>query len=357
MQTPAENRKSQRFTFLHPLGRITWIMTAAYGISATMQILSSWLIGERWLLNAFCNSFAHLLWLPALILLPFSILFRAWRLVIVLIPVVFAFIINYGAQLLPRSGTVQAGTHSFSLMTFNIQARTTDFEDIAMLIRAGDADIVAIQELSFEGEAALHELLRDDYPHQALYSSENPHLGQALFSRFPIEDHSYWQHDVPNALGHQRAQINTPRGSLIIYNVHPVHPFMVPGTFFDSRHRTQEIAILLERIEAETLPALMVGDFNMPDLTEDYYLLSSNLNDAFRRAGSGMGWTYPDWSDPATPRTGPLTSLTAYLNTPPLLRLDYVFYNEGLQAVEARVWPYSAGSDHRPLWVRLNWRR
>ena len=87
---------------------------------------------------------------------------------------------------------------------------------------------------------------------------------------------------------------------------------------------------------------LLVRDFNMSDQSADYWRIASRHEDAYRSAGWGLGFTF--------------SSLLPHIGwTPALARLDYVFYDESFETLEARVWPHSGGSDHLPVFVTLQW--
>jgi len=94
----------------------------------------------------------------------------------------------------------------------------------------------------------------------------------------------------------------------------------------------------------------MAGDFNMSDLSEAYQIVASQMTDSYRVAGFGMGFTHPEFVQGNSygqvfPNDFPI---------PHLVRLDYVFYSQGIHATEAKVWHESGGSDHRPVFVRLS---
>jgi len=117
----------------------------------------------------------------------------------------------------------------------------------------------------------------------------------------------------------------------VIYNLRghpPLRADRVEG-------RTREVTLWLERFEAEdaNTPMLIVGDFNMTDRSDDYWRIVEHYHDAFREVGFGFGWTFNG--------TFPI----------PLLRIDYVFHNDAVQALTARVLVNSGNSDHNPLVV------
>ncbi|MEG4944574.1 hypothetical protein [Microcoleus sp. F4-D5] len=55
--------------------------------------------------------------------------------------------------------------------------------------------------------------------------------------------------------------------------------------------RSPEIQDLVQRVERETLPVIVAGDFNMTDETQDYDRVQKVMQDAFRKSGFGFGFT------------------------------------------------------------------
>lgn len=78
----------------------------------------------------------------------------------------------------------------------------------------------------------------------------------------------------------------------------------------------------------------MLGDFNMAEHSRAYRLLSRQLTDAFREAGNGLGFTFPQdvwiggWQVPG-----------------PFVRLDYIFHSTDLMTRHVVV-TCSGASDH-----------
>jgi vancomycin resistance protein VanJ len=85
-------------------------------------------------------------------------------------------------------------------------------------------------------------------------------------------------------------------------------------------------------VEANGGPALVLGDFNTSDGQPLYRLLRRRLDDAYRAAGWGFGFTFP------SPRGSPLGF--------PVVRIDYVFHDE-FWATQAAWTGSLPGSDHR----------
>jgi vancomycin resistance protein VanJ len=74
--------------------------------------------------------------------------------------------------------------------------------------------------------------------------------------------------------------------------------------------------------------------------------LAMRFDDAYREVGWGLGWTFPDFTQPSAQPVQ--TSILSALGRP-VTRIDFIFHNGALRPVSAQVWPTSGGSDHRPV--------
>jgi endonuclease/exonuclease/phosphatase (EEP) superfamily protein YafD len=313
-------------------------LTHTFAFAILLHLIARFLFGERWLAVAFLNTFAHLLWMSAIALFLLNLLLRQWRLSAMLLPGVLAFLFTWGNMFLPNNQLAASATDiPLRVMTFNLKGYNPEQEAIVQLIREVDADIVGLQEVSDINATILETELQDLYPYMALHIMDSVVQGQAVLSRYPIVEDEFWQYEfLPSTLGHQRSLISLENDiSIAIYNLHPTHPGM-QGEFFNPGYRSLEIEAILQGSTSENIPQILLGDFNMPDLSEDYAAITNVYTDAYRVAGYGMGWTFPNVT-----------------RIPPLLRIDYVFYSEGIIAQQAQIWSNGAGSDHRPIVVDL----
>ncbi len=104
----------------------------------------------------------------------------------------------------------------------------------------------------------------------------------------------------------------------------------------------------VERAQHDSGPIIIVGDFNMTDQSDDYKLITSHYLDTYREVGWGLGFTFPDFTfASASPVPHNLLPLR------PVVRLDYLFHNTSIQALDAHVWNSSGGSDHRPVFAEF----
>jgi vancomycin resistance protein VanJ len=324
-----------------------WLAAGAYGV-----IMAFWaglkLVGSSWSPVEMISSLSPLLLLPSLLIVPLSLWRRRWLVMLLSLPAVVTFLLGYGESFLPRSIPFNSDVRPLRFLTYNVHAENAQVQPMLAVIRAANADVVALQEVSLAMAAALTEQLADEYPYQALHpNSDNPIWGQGVLSRFPVIEDEYWRIE----LGHQRVKIDRNGSALVLYNTHPVHPFLLGrGRLFDMRPHQREVQELLRRAAMDDGKILIAGDFNMTDQATDYARVAEHFDDAYREVGWGLGWTFPDFTQPnAQPVHTPILSVLGR----PVTRIDFVFHNAALHPVSARVWPTSGGSDHRPVVVEF----
>jgi endonuclease/exonuclease/phosphatase family metal-dependent hydrolase len=92
--------------------------------------------------------------------------------------------------------------------------------------------------------------------------------------------------------------------------------------------RVSQTAEVIEHIKKSPYKVIVAGDFNDTPVSYCYSQFNSLLNDAFANAGSGWGTTY----------TGRI----------PFLRIDYIWYSEGLNAMNFHL-HHEKLSDHYPI--------
>jgi len=314
-------------------------MVGAYGLSIVLHLTIFLIFGERWAWIEFLNTFAQVMWIPVFVLMPICLFMREWRLSAMMFPALIAFIWLWGDLFLPKPDVIpQENDIAIRVLSYNMYANNSEVDAFINMIQEVDADIVALQELHYPQAEILATEFEEVYPYMAFHPDGT--RGQGIMSRYPIEADEYWQYDFLNhPLGHQRVVLDMDNGTqIIIYNVHPTHPGMaVDGQFFNPEFRSREIAALLDRTSSETLPLLMVGDFNMPDFSADYRAVRTQFDDAFRNSGYGFGWSFP----------------IAGSQNLPFLRLDYIFYTGSFIPQNVEVRRQITGSDHNGVYADL----
>lgn len=255
-------------------------------------------------------------------------------------------------SLLPRgrsqNGPVgtRHGTHGMPLhlLSFNLLKHNRDVSPFIKEIERESPDVVLFQELvpqlaeGFDGE------LRDAYPYRYMVGDSGA-AGLGVLSRYPFATTGeWWEPGIERFC--LRVTLLLPGGPVDVYTVHLVAPagdhLLDTGLTGNFRIREAQVQHLIDEIEARGRPAVVMGDFNMSESHDAYRIASARLTDAWDGAGRGIRWTWP-------------RNMRPFADAPmmPLLRLDYCFHTDGVQADEMRVLLRTAESDHCPLSARL----
>jgi vancomycin resistance protein VanJ len=223
---------------------------------------------------------------------------------------------------LPRG--VEEGRPRIRLLTYNVFFGKLGRDALLEEIAAVDADIVVLQAAN----DSMGERLAARFP-----ARQTRQTGELIVSsRFPIREVTFGGVEALFA----RYVIETPSGALAVVNVHPPSSRAV---LFDHSEVTEDVARREARLAAAVasakesgLPFVVAGDTNVPDLGGTARRQLRGLDDAFREAGNGFGWTFP----------------AKY----PWMRLDRVLGGPKIRFVAVEVGKQGA-SDHRPLVVEL----
>jgi vancomycin resistance protein VanJ len=306
-------------------------------VLALVFALASFLADPEW--RGLARTALIFLLAPSVVLLPLALSLRRWRLALLMVLPVAGLALSFGPLFLPRSASAPDGVPRISVLTFNLHGYRTGLDSLAAIIKEGNADVVAVQELSTEAADYFESNLKDMYPYQSLHPQEIAYSGQGILSRYPLSEDEYWRSEQysPTA-GNMKVVLEVDGTSVTIFNAHPVPPFTTWRSLRPKPH-SQQVAELLEKVRAEQGPVILLGDFNMTDQFEEYGQVTRLYTDTFREAGDvGLGFTFPSGKRP------PIQ---------PVLRLDYVFHNGYFRGLEARTLNWSGSSDHRPVWALL----
>lgn len=262
--------------------------------------------------------------------------------------------VRWGHRFLRRSPAAASvrPASDLTVMTFNTLAWQREGRDLEGSIAQADPDIVGLQEIGPRGAEYLVRAFADRLPyHYVAHSATSS--GAAVLSRYPLREavafrassHGHWW---------QRMTIDTPAGPITYLNLHTRIPHIrtthrmclgrrIPLEFH-AEVRRNEIRKLMGILEKVDGPVIVGGDFNLTERSQDYRLLSTRLQDAYRSVGAGLGHTFP--SRGSFPRAFPAPW--------PVLRLDYVWHSQHF----APSWAYRGDpgqSDHHPIVVGLRW--
>jgi vancomycin resistance protein VanJ len=245
---------------------------------------------------------------------------------------------------IPTNRSGGTGRH-LRVMTYNIQFCSYGTAHVAKAIQSQHPDIVCLQETTPDLE------IPDPHDHTAELLTYFPgwhHIRRGdvtILTRFPILIHREHTMPRPNVRVLLEAELQTPEGRFTVFNAHigtappGVDPTWVNtlwGHIWSVLTRTHKTAKARARqlpiIDAATArcqtPYIMTGDFNNPPRGYFYRHLSTNFQDAFKAAGSGLGQSYPARF--------------------PMMRIDYIWLGRGTRVQDCFV-PRLYASDHRPM--------
>lgn len=327
------------------LRRLFFALVLIYAVALILFLLIRWRVGEPTPV-ALVNRFLPLILMPSLVLLPLCLLGRRVRLALLLVPAVWLFGADYGPLFLPNPDP-PVDAPRLVLATYNIGARTTLIEPLIDTMRAVDADIIALQEVSQQAATQIETGLAELYPYMALHPHESMFLGYGLLSKYPITD-DYAYPTEPDRLRLQRTQVDYEGVPVTLFNFH-AQPVTESWRSPDVMVRRRQVWQLLDEADNVSTARILLGDFNLNEQSDEYAAITTGYHDAFYEAGWGMGFTNPVWVDLEQPPA----SRDLLGMVPPHRRIDFVFYDSHWQAARAETWPQSGGSDHLPLIVEL----
>jgi endonuclease/exonuclease/phosphatase (EEP) superfamily protein YafD len=306
-----------------------------YVLAMVVYLVLRWWIQPEWALLQLGYNLAFYLFLPVVAGVIMAMLLRALRLAGIYWLLTVIGLVWLGPRLMPALTTPQSAGIPLKIVTFNVFPENRRLNEVTDWVLAQNAHIVVLQEIGMELPA-----LEERYPYHISQGFVN---GHALFSRYPIRlSETIELADTP----HQRILLNLDGQTIVLYNIHLYMPLNDDESRslvlrYDESRRNQQIRELLTFIAQENRPVVVVGDFNLGEFSPIYAQLDAELNDAYRVASWGLGQTWPGGASEELGDT-----------LPPLFRLDYVWYSETIQALEAWVGP-RLGSDHLPLIVTL----
>jgi vancomycin resistance protein VanJ len=286
---------------------------------------------------ALLSAFAPYLFIPLLLALPLALWARSRTAALPLASVILLFAMLYGPRFVPPSQPPAcAASPELRVMTWNLGWDRAQGDPILAVIAETRPDILGVQEVTPATAAYLERELGTIYPYRAFRPGIET---SGLLSRYPIVAQEWIE---PSGGGRPtlHATVDSHGQAVHVFVLHPWAPRIkwAAGTFIpigldDSVPRRQitEVARVAASVQG---PTVVLGDFNMTDGTRAYHQVAERFVDAFREAGWGFGFTFPEGV-----RVGGLPM------PGPLIRLDYIFHSAYLCTVSARV-GCEGGSDH-----------
>ncbi|POM27241.1 Endonuclease/Exonuclease/phosphatase family protein [Actinomadura rubteroloni] len=229
-----------------------------------------------------------------------------------------------------------------TLVSHNVGAANPDPARTARDLAASGADVLALEEITWEARGVYEKELAAKYP----YHTAQGTVG--LWSRLPLTD----VRPVDTAmdagpLGAMkptsekmtynralRATVATAHGPLAVYVAHLGSIRVNPRAGFWTDARNRNLQALGAAVAAEKNPrTVLLGDLNGTVDERSFTALTAHLRSAQTKAGSGFGFTWPARF--------------------PMVRIDQVLVR-GVRPTSSWVLP-STGSDHLPVAARIAW--
>ncbi len=353
MQTTVTQSKLR---LTQPLRTLFAVLVTPYIIMLTAYLLLRLAFGDRFWWLSLLNTFAHLLFLPLVLLLPLAILLRARGSVFRLLPLALVGGLWITPYYLPKAAPAPNG-QTLRVLTFNVWGRNHDLRHVEAWLRQEQPDIAVLQEISPAYAVDHLPSLLDLYPYQSTQPDSPRWGGNITLSRFPVISMEFVDLHVPNEAAPLRIVVEVNGDQIAIYNVHlawpvrqsprlPLPPalnsfYLRVALGFDDRARNQQVQALLAHLQNEPLPYIVAGDFNTSDQSATYQQLAAAMTDSFREAGQGWRGSWPVSSARGLPSL-----------LPPLIRIDYIWHSEQFDTLAAARGP-ALGSDHLPMLATL----
>jgi vancomycin resistance protein VanJ len=222
------------------------------------------------------------------------------------------------------------------VLTYNIQCGMKGVDKVAAFIRAQDADVVCLQEVTGFGAPDPYPGLCAALPEYRIVRFAET----AVATRLPVRaicEHPLISNTWRRAATEVEVEVDGKPVSIVsVHLATAARPRNLTGSWKNLpgylRHTTQVRALQVDRLLAATAnyshPVIVCGDFNTPPRGRLYSRLTDRWEDAFAVQGLGYGYTYS--------------------NKKPLLRIDYIYTGNGARAVHAGI-PAARVSDHRPV--------
>lgn len=336
--------------------RASKVLAAVYPLALLATVLALRAIGERWWVTTVALYLPRIvLAVPLLIVLGALLALRLRRWLWTQLPSVLLLAFPLMGLVLPWPHG-SAGAPGVRLLSYNVNSGLGGVDGVVEQIDRFSPDVVLLQETGHN--EGFEPLLRARYAtvsvvDQFVLAARYPLSAMTGPDRIAFEGHAR----SPRFL---RYVLETPRGPLVVYNVHPVSPRedfaalrgrngflreVLSGRVFagasapriqaNSELRALQVAAFTDAARHESGPVVVAGDTNLPGLSPVLAQSTSGFVDAFAQAGWGVGYTYPN-------------------NRLPWMRIDRVLGSGGVRFSNFSVGD-SKASDHLCVVADVAW--
>ena len=226
-------------------------------------------------------------------------------------------------------GPSRPASGELRVLSFNVLASNRRFADVIDFIRASDANVVVLHEVTSRWERAIDEAAEtfDDWP----YEITKGRARGDLFGSMVLVEPGAVVESFGFALTDPRAiEILLPDGVALL----AIHP-LSPSSEFRAQQNDRQLRFAADWAAGRDEHAVVVGDFNATPWSYPFRRLMAATDLSNSARGFGLDLTYPADGNPL-------------FRVP----IDHLIFSDGLAVVDRRLGP-AIGSDHFPLTVDL----
>jgi endonuclease/exonuclease/phosphatase (EEP) superfamily protein YafD len=315
-------------------------------------VLLRFFFQDRWAWLFLVSSPAPYLFLPLPFILLLAIVLRRRVIWLGLAVSSLIWLALYGSLFLPIPSRAKANDQNLTVMTYNLLGHNKASETVVESLRVSGADLIGLSELNPEIATAIETELSGAYPYQALMPEPGVG-GMGVISRFPL-----------NATGEtiradlwvgqpQILEMSFEGRTIALLNFHAIPLGTtggLSGLIFSVEKREEQAQAIADFAATRTGPVIIFGDLNAGDQNKAYQIIVAELDDAWRRAGRGLGNTFPG----AASRFSSRPVVFGIPSPKWMIRIDYIFHSEQWQTRAAWIGPWDGLSDHRPVVATLS---
>ena len=338
----AKTEKKQRHWLSHlSFGTISLVLSALLVLAYLSVVVDP---AKAWFFTLF--GLLYPLVLPATVLLfVWSLLRRSHMrllLALVLLPSLFVFgrYVQIRRSTPTEEGPLKVVSYNVGLFAHGPAGsdRLVLADSVSRWLRAQDADLICLQEFYLPNEVSMDKWIKSHFPgykaEYYVFTGSQGAFGNLTLSRRRVVDKGKinFEHSTNLALW---TDVKLDSATVRIYNCLS-NLVKKAGAVEETERkmrrsiteRPKQVAEVMRGVDSAPVQSLVLGDFNDNPLSYTYFRLLRGRHDSFTKAGRGFGATYRTlW---------------------PLLRIDYILYPPGLEAVTYIV-PHVNYSDHYPI--------
>ncbi len=169
---------------------------------------------------------------------------------------------------------------------FNVLKFNTNFQQTIDAINLADADIVSINEMTFDWENALDTSLKEKYPYKYLVARNNS-FGIGIFSKTKLFScETIWFQGIPYISG--KFEINNKTIQFLCVHTIP------PTSKYAFAIRNNEIKNITNYLKINNIPKVVIGDFNAVSWSPTIKNFRANLH--LKDSRKTFSPSYPAWN-------------------------------------------------------------